>query len=87
MYQRMLSLVAVAMLAGVSVAKADQAEGTVEKVEPETKTVWVGGNPYHIEDDAAPLKFEELKVGSKIVLEFDGGRGATRDAYRVEAAN
>ena len=86
MYKRMLSLVAVAMLAGVGVAKADQAEGTVEKVEPGTRTVWVGGNPYHVQDDSAPLKFEQIKVGSKIVLEFDGGRGAARDAYRVEAA-
>ena len=86
MRKYMSSLVAVAMLAGVGVAKADQAEGTVEKVEPGTRTVWVGGNPYHVEDDSAPLKFEQIQVGTRIVLEFDGGRGATRDAYRVAPA-
>ncbi len=87
MNKLMVSVLATGMLVGIGAAKADQAEGMVEKVEPETKTVWVGGNPYHIEDDSAPLTFAEVKVGAKVRLEFDGGRGATRDVYRVVAVD
>lgn len=58
----------------------------MEKVDPITRTVWVAGNPYHIEDDSAPLAFADITVGKKVRLEFDGGRGATRDVYEADLA-
>ena len=86
MNKLVLSLVALASLAGAGVARADQAVGTVERIDPATRTIWVAGNPYHLEDDATPLAFADIVVGQKVRLEFDGGRGATRDVYQATLA-
>ncbi len=86
MNKLVLSFVALASLAGAGVAMADQTVGTVEKIDPATRTIWVAGSPFHLEDDSAPLKFAEIKVGQKVRLEYDGGRGAVRDVYEAAPA-
>ena len=48
-----------------------QATGTVESVDPNTKTVVVNGQPYMLEGQAAGLKIDEIKVGEKVTVEFD----------------
>jgi len=83
---KFVALVAMPLLLSAGIARADQAVGTVEKVDPATKTIWVGGNPYHIEDDAAPLSFADIAVGERVRLEFDGWQGATRDVYEADRA-
>ena len=47
------AIFALPLLLGAGVALADEVTGTVEKVDASTMSVWVNGNPYHIEDDAA----------------------------------
>ena len=86
MKRLLATALALPLLLGAGAAMADQAVGTVEKVDPSTKTVWVNGNPYHIEDDAAPLKFEDIKVGEKVRLEYNTGGGATSDVYEADHA-
>ena len=87
MKRLLATALALPLLLSAGVAWAEQTVGTVEKVDPSTKTVWVNGNPYHIEDQAAPLKFEDIKVGEKVRLEHDStGRGATTNVYEADHA-
>ena len=50
---------------------AQQATGTVESVDPSTRTVVINGQPYIIEGQAAGLKIEQIKVGDKVTVQFD----------------
>ncbi len=45
--------------------------GTVESVDPTTRTVVIDGQPYIVEGQAAGIKFDEIKVGEKVTIEYD----------------
>lgn len=62
---------ALTLVLGAGVAMAEQASGTVDSVDPTTRTVVIGGQPYIIESQASGLKFDEIKVGEKVTVEFD----------------
>ncbi len=68
---RTMIAAAAALLLGAGAAMADSATGTVESVDPTTRTVVIDGNPYIIEGQAAGLKFDEIKVGEKVMIEYD----------------
>jgi hypothetical protein len=80
------ALAAVPFLLSAGSAMADQVIGVVEKIDPGTQTIWVKGNPYHLEDGVVPLKFAEIKVGDKVRLEYNSGGGATSDVYEADRA-
>ena len=61
-----VAAVALPLLLGAGAAMAEQATGTVESVDPNTKTVVVNGQPYMIEGQASGLKLDEIKVGEKV---------------------
>jgi urocanate hydratase len=71
---------AVTLMAGV--ALADQVEGTVEKVDANTNTVWINGQPYKFEG-AVKLKVSEIQVGQKLRLQYDVN---TNNVYEAEPA-
>jgi hypothetical protein len=52
------AIFALPLLLGAGVALADSVEGTVEKVDPSSMSVWVNGQPYQIEQQAAGLKLD-----------------------------
>ena len=60
-----------ALLVGAGVAMANSATGTVENIDPTTRTVVINGQPYIIEGQAAGIKFDEIKVGEKVMIEYD----------------
>ena len=60
-----------ALLLGAGVAMASSATGTVESIDPTTRTVVINGQPYIIEGQAAGIKFDEIKVGEKVMIEYD----------------
>ena len=62
---------ALILVLGAGAAMAEQASGTVDSVDPTTRTVVIGGQPYIIESQASGLKFDEIKVGEKVTVEFD----------------
>lgn len=62
---------ALPLLLGAGAAMAESMTGTVESVDPTTKTVVVNGQPYMLEGQAAGLKIDEIKVGEKVTVEFD----------------
>ena len=59
------------LLLGAGAAMAEQATGAVESVDLNAKTVVVNGTPYMLENGAAGLKIDEIKVGEKVTVEFD----------------
>jgi len=71
MHRLFVSALALPLLLSAGVAMADQASGVVESIDPTTRTVVVGGQPYIIEAQAAGMKFEQIKVGDKVTVEFD----------------
>ena len=62
-------LLVIGFVAGA--ALADDITGTVEKVDATSNSVWIGGVPYQIEGQSAPLKFSDIKVGDKVRVTFD----------------
>ena len=66
---------------GAGAALADQVEGTVEKVDPNSNTVWINGSPYQLEGQAAGLKITEIKVGEKVRLQYDVN---TNNVYQAD---
>ena len=62
---------ALPLLLGAGAAMADQATGTVESVDPNARTVVVGGTPYMLENGATGQKIDEIKVGEKVTVQFD----------------
>ena len=82
--QRILAAtVALPLLLGAGAAMAQQATGTVDSVDPTTRTVVINGQPYMIEGQAAGLKFDEIKVGDKVTVQFDVN---TNDVSQIEHA-
>ena len=86
MKRLLAATLALPLLFGAGAAMADEVTGTIEKVDASTNTVWVNGNPYHIEDDAAPLKFADIKVGEKVRLSYNTGNSAASDVYEADHA-
>ncbi len=62
---------ALPLLLGAGAAMADSSTGTVESVDPTTRTVVIDGQPYIVEGQAAGIKFDEIKVGEKVTIEYD----------------
>ena len=71
MHRILVSTLALPLLLGAGAAMAEQATGTVESVDPNARTVVVGGTPYMLENGATGLKIDEIKVGEKVTVEFD----------------
>jgi len=70
MHRILAATFALPMLLGAGAAFADQVIGTVQKLEPERRAVWINDTPYLLEEQAAPLKFQDIAVGDKLRLEF-----------------
>jgi hypothetical protein len=84
MHRILAATLALPVLLGAGAAMADQTIGTVEKIDPDTKTIWVNGNPFHFEDGVVPLKFADIKVGDKVRLEYDTGTNDVDEADRAK---
>ena len=84
MHRILVAAVALPLLLGAGAAMAQQATGTVESVDPSTRTVVINGQPYIIEGQAAGLKFEQIKVGDKVTVQFDVN---TNDVSQINLAN
>ena len=83
MHRILAATLALPLLLGAGVAMAQQATGTVESVDPSTRTVVINGQPYIIEGQAAGLKFDEIKVGDKVTVQFDVN---TNNVYQIDHA-
>ena len=55
----------------------------MEIVDPTTRTVVINGQPYIIEGQAAQLRFDEIKVGDKVTVQFDVN---TNNVYQIDHA-
>ncbi|MFZ1425333.1 MAG: hypothetical protein WAS21_01030 [Geminicoccaceae bacterium] len=66
-----VAIVALPLLLGAGIAKADEVVGKVEQVDASSMTVVVGGQPYIFESQVAPLKFSDVKVGEKVRLQYN----------------
>ena len=71
MRKLLASVFATSLLLIAGVAMAEQATGTVESVDANAKTVVINGQPYMLENGAAGLKIDEIKVGEKVTIQFD----------------
>lgn len=71
MNKLLTSAFALSALLGAGTAMAESMTGTVDSVDPTTKTVVVNGQPYMLEGQAAGLKIDEIKAGEKVTVEFD----------------
>src|SRR5262245_3196038 len=71
MHKILTSTLALPLLLCAGAAMAEQATGTVDSVDLNARTVVVGGTPYMLENGAAGLKIDEIKVGEKVTVEFD----------------
>jgi hypothetical protein len=65
------SAFALSLLLGAGAAMAESTTGTVESVDPNSKTVVINGQPYMLEGQAAGMKIDEIKVGEKVTVEYD----------------
>ena len=83
MHKLIVATLALPLLLGASAAMAEQATGTVDSVDPTTRTVVVNGQPYIIEGQASGLKFDEIKVGDKVTVQFDVN---TNDVSQIDHA-
>lgn len=71
MNKLLTSAFAFSLLLGAGTAMAESMTGTVEAVDLNAKTVTVNGVPYMLEQGAAGLKIDEIKVGQKVTVEYD----------------
>ena len=83
MHRILVAAVALPLLLGAGAAMAQQATGTVEKVDPATKTVVINGQPYMVEGQASGLKIDQIKVGDKVTVQFDVN---TNNVYQIDHA-
>jgi hypothetical protein len=65
------SAFAFSLLLGGGAALAESMTGTVDSVDPTTKTVVINGQPYMLEGQASGLKIDQIKVGEKVTVEYD----------------
>lgn len=59
------------LLLGAGAAMAESTTGTVEKVDPNSRTVVINGQPYMLEGQASGLKIDQIKVGEKVTIQYD----------------
>ena len=71
MRKLLASVFAMSLLLAAGAAVAEQATGTVESVDANSKTVVINGQPYMLENGAAGLKIDEIKIGEKVTVQFD----------------
>ena len=71
MNKLLTSAFALSLLLAAGAAMAESTTGTVESVDPNSKTVVINGQPYMLEGQAAGLKIDEIKVGEKVTVEYD----------------
>ncbi len=64
-------VLALLMGLGAGAAAADDLVGTVEKLDANSRSIWIGGVAYQIEADSTPLAFDDVKVGDKVRLTFE----------------
>jgi hypothetical protein len=69
--------VATALAFAAGVASAQNAQGTIENIDPVAKTIVVDGQVYQMPDETtAGVALEELEVGDKVDITFsDEDRG------------
>ena len=69
--------VATALAFAAGVASAQNAQGTIENIDPVAKTIVVDGQVYQMPDETtAGVSLEELEVGDKVDITFsDEDRG------------
>ena len=62
---------ALPLLLGAGVAMAESMTGTVDSVDPNSKTVVINGQPYMLEGQASGLKIDQIKPGDKVTVQYD----------------
>lgn len=73
-------LVAIAFLTPATAVMADEIEGTIENIDPQTRSFVVSGKAIYVDDktdyDDDYKRFEDLKVGDKVEVDYrnDNGR-------------
>lgn len=82
MHKLLASTLALSLtLAGA--ALAESMTGTVDSVDPTTRTVVINGQPYIIEGQAAGLKIDQIQPGQKVTIEYDVN---TNDVSQIDLA-
>ncbi len=71
MNKLLTSAFALSLLLGAGAAMAESMTGTVDSVDPNSKTVVINGQPYMLEGQASGLKIDEIKAGEKVTIEYD----------------
>ena len=71
MHRIFAATLALPLLLGAGAAMAEQATGTVDSVDPTTRTVVINKTPYILENGAIGLKLDAIKVGDKVTVQFD----------------
>jgi hypothetical protein len=74
---------ALPLFLGAGAAVAESMTGTVESVDPTTRTVVVDGQPYILEGQASGLKVDEIKAGEKVTIQYDVN---TKDVSQIDHA-
>ena len=80
--RKMLGLAAgMAIAFAASIASAQNAQGTIEEIDPVAKTIIVDGEVYQMPDSTtAGTPLEELKVGDKVDIMFSQEEGEDEGA-------
>ena len=78
-----VAAVALPLLLGAGAAMAESATGTVDSVDPSSRTVVINGTPYMLEGQASGLKIDQIKVGDKVTVQFNVN---TTDVYQIDHA-
>jgi hypothetical protein len=67
-----IATAALPLLLSAGVASADEVVGTVQKLDPESRMVWIGDQPYQFQDKVAgSVQYTSVKPGDKLKLNFD----------------
>ncbi len=83
--RKMLGLAAgMAIAFAASIASAQNAQGTIEEIDPVAKTIIVDGEVYQMPDETtAGVSLEELKVGDKVDITYNPEEGSDEDARHM----
>ena len=83
MHRILAATLALSLLLAAGGAMAELATGTVESVDPSSRTVVINGTPYMLEGQASGLKIDQIKVGDKVTVQFAVN---TTDVYQIDHA-
>jgi hypothetical protein len=65
-----------------SIASAQNAQGTIEEIDPVAKTIIVDGEVYRMPDETtAGISLEELKVRDRVDITYNPEEGSDEDAH------